>query len=99
MLDYFLCDHLSKGLPYKLSPDDIYFTIGCTQAIEIILAVLACPGANILLSRPGYPFYETRAAYSHLEVCHFDLLPKKGWEVDLDAIEALVDENITSSLI
>ncbi|KAL7000451.1 zinc-finger protein [Sarracenia purpurea var. burkii] len=94
-----IADHLSKDLPYKLSPDDIYLTIGCTQAIEIILAVLARPGANILLPRPGYPFYEARAAYSHLEVRHFDLLPEKGWEVDLDAIEALADENTVAMVI
>ncbi|PSS16423.1 Tyrosine aminotransferase [Actinidia chinensis var. chinensis] len=94
-----IADYLSKDLPYKLSPDDIYLTIGCTQAIEAILTVLARPNANILLPRPGFPFYEARAAYSHLKVRHFDLLPEKGWEVDLDAVEALADENTVAMAI
>ncbi|KAF5948290.1 hypothetical protein HYC85_014247 [Camellia sinensis] len=94
-----IAEHLSEDLPYKLSPNDIYLTIGCTQAIEVILTVLARPNANILLPRPGYPFYEARAAYSSLEVRHFDLLPEKGWEVDLDAVEALADENTVAMVI
>ncbi|KAI7990499.1 Nicotianamine aminotransferase 1 [Camellia lanceoleosa] len=64
-----------------------------------MLTVLALPNANILLPRPGFPFYEARAAFSHLEVRHYDLLPEKGWEVDLDAVEALADENTVAMAI
>jgi tyrosine aminotransferase len=82
-----------------LSPDDVYLTIGCTQAIEVMLTVLARPGANILLPRPGFPYYEARAACTHLEVRHFDLLPENGWEVDLQAVEALADHNTVAMVI
>ena len=61
--------------------------------------MLARPGANILLSRPGYPQYEARAACSRLEVRHFDLLPEKGWEVDLDSLEALADDNTVAMVL
>ncbi|GMP42540.1 hypothetical protein CsSME_00034855 [Camellia sinensis var. sinensis] len=54
---------------------------------------------NNLLPRPGFPLYEARAAFSHLEVRHYDLLPKKGWEVDLDAVEALANENTVAMAI
>ncbi|KAF8409204.1 hypothetical protein HHK36_005278 [Tetracentron sinense] len=94
-----IAEYLSRDLPYKLSADDVYLTVGCTQAIEVALSVLARPGANILLPRPGFPFYEARAAFSHLQVRHFDLLPEKGWEVDLDAVEALADENTVAMVI
>ncbi|XP_057473166.1 nicotianamine aminotransferase 1-like [Actinidia eriantha] len=94
-----ISEYLSKDLPYKLSPDDIYLTLGCNQAIEVVLAVLARPNANILLPRPGFPTYEARAAFNRLEVRHFDLLPEKGWEVDLDAVEALADKNTVAMVI
>ncbi|XP_010250300.1 PREDICTED: probable aminotransferase TAT2 isoform X2 [Nelumbo nucifera] len=94
-----IAEYLSTDLPYKLSPDDVYLTVGCAQAIEVVLTVLARPGANILLPRPGYPYYEARAAFSHIEVRHFDLLPENGWEVDLDAVEALADENTVAMVI
>ncbi|KAJ0054566.1 hypothetical protein Pint_02308 [Pistacia integerrima] len=57
------------------------------------------PYANILLPRPGFPYDEVRAKHSHLEVRHFDLLPEKGCEVDLDAVEALADENTLALVI
>lgn len=94
-----IADYLSKDLPYKLSSEDVYVTLGCAQAIEVILTVLARPNANILLPRPGFFLYEFRAAYCQLEVRHFDLLPEKGWEVDLDAVEALADENTAAIVI
>ncbi|KAK6157174.1 hypothetical protein DH2020_011422 [Rehmannia glutinosa] len=94
-----VAEYLSKDLPYKLSPDDVFLTIGCTQALEAITTVLARPGANILLPRPGFPYYEARAAFSHLEVRHFDLVPEKDWEVDLAAVEALSDENTVAMVI
>ncbi|KAJ8749186.1 hypothetical protein K2173_018657 [Erythroxylum novogranatense] len=94
-----VADYLNRDLPYKLSPDDIYLTLGCIQAIEVAIQVLAHPGANILLPKPGFPYYEARATYCHLEFRHFDLLPDKGWEVDLEAVEALADENTVAMVI
>ncbi|KAI9176391.1 hypothetical protein LWI28_002208 [Acer negundo] len=94
-----IADYLNRDLPYKLTPDDVYLTPGCTQAIKIILTVLTRPGANILLPRPGFPFFEACTAHNHVEIRHFDLLPEKSWEVDLDAVEALADENTVAMVI
>ncbi|XP_062153625.1 probable aminotransferase TAT2 [Alnus glutinosa] len=94
-----VAEYLSKDVPYKISADDVYLTVGCTQAIEIVVSVLARPGANILLPRPGYPQYEARVGCSSLEARHFDLLPERGWEVDLDSVEALADENTVAMVI
>lgn len=93
--------HLSLDLPYELSPDDVYLTSGCSQAIEIVCSVLAGrPGAsNILLPRPGYLFYEARAAFNGMEVRYFDLLPDSDWEADLDAVEALADGNTVAMVL
>lgn len=94
-----IADFLNHDLPYKLSPDDVFITLGCTQAIELTLTVLGQSGANILLPRPGFPYYEALAARNHLEVRHFDLLPEKGWEVDLEVVEALADENTVAMVV
>lgn len=90
---------MSRDLPYKLSTDDIFLTAGGTQAIEVIISVLAQPGTNILLPRPGYPNYEARAAFNYLQIRHFDLTPEKGWEIDLDSVENIADNNTTAMVI
>nr|GFB06366.1 tyrosine aminotransferase-like [Tanacetum cinerariifolium] len=77
-----VAEYLSQDLPNKLSPDDVFLTIGCAQAIQTILTVLA-----------------TYAQSCNLEVRHFDLLPEKDWEVDLDGVEALADENTVAMVI
>ncbi|XP_052208078.1 probable aminotransferase TAT2 [Diospyros lotus] len=94
-----IAEYLSCDLPYKLSPDDAFVTAGCTQAIDVALTILARPGVNILLPRPGFPIYELCAAFRNLEVRHFDLIPEKGWEVDLDAVESLADSNTVAMVI
>nr|GFA72155.1 probable aminotransferase TAT2 [Tanacetum cinerariifolium] len=92
-------EYLSLNLPYKLSPDDVFVTAGCTQAIEIAISILATPNANILVPRPGFPIYELCAAFRNVEIRHFDLLPENGWEVDLDAVDALADQNTVAIVI
>lgn len=94
-----IAEYLSRDLPYKLLPDDVYVTAGCTQAIEIALSILSRPGANILLPRPGFPIYGLCAAFRHLEVRYFDLLPDKQWEVDLSSVEDLADHNTVAMVI
>ncbi|KAF0922851.1 hypothetical protein E2562_002101 [Oryza meyeriana var. granulata] len=66
---------------------------GCTQAIEIVMSVFGQPGANILLPKPGYPKHEAHALFHKMEVRLYNLVPERGWEVDVEAVEALTDEN------
>ncbi|CAN1179394.1 Probable aminotransferase TAT2 [Linum perenne] len=94
-----IAQYLSLELPYNLSSDDVFVTSGCTQAIDVALALLAHPGSNVLLPRPGFPIYELCAAFRGLEVRHFDLLPQDGWKVDLARVEALADHNTVAMVV
>lgn len=79
--------------------EDAYLTAGCSQAMEVVISVLACRGGNILLPRPGFPTYECRCAFSHLEVRHYDLLPDQDWKVDIDSVKNLADENTVAIVV
>lgn len=94
-----VAEHISKDLPYKLSPDDIYLTVGCKQAIQAIFSALAHSDANILMPKPGFSMYDAAATYSGVELRCYNLLPEKGWEVDLDSVEAAVDDNTLAIVI
>ncbi|XXG66829.1 hypothetical protein AAC387_Pa06g0319 [Persea americana] len=94
-----IAEHLSRDLPYKLSSDDIFMTVGCTQAIETVLTVLSCPGANILLPRPGYPNYKSCAAFCGVEVRDYNLNPERSWEIDLDSLKSVADKNTVAMVV
>ncbi|CAN1243262.1 Nicotianamine aminotransferase 1 [Linum perenne] len=95
-----VAEYLNNGLPYKLTSDDVFLTVGCTQAIEVAITSLARPGANILMPRPGYPDYESFASQRFVQIRHYDLvLAEKGWDIDLEAVEAMADENTVAIVI
>ncbi|KAM0039763.1 putative aminotransferase, class I/classII, pyridoxal phosphate-dependent transferase, major [Helianthus debilis subsp. tardiflorus] len=77
----------------RLSPNDVYITARCTQAIEVAISILASPNANILVPRPGFLIYELCAAFRNVEIRHFNHLPENDWEVDLDVVDTLADQN------
>ncbi|KAH9312201.1 hypothetical protein KI387_027236, partial [Taxus chinensis] len=94
-----IADYLSQGLPYRLSADDVYLTVGCTQAIDVALSVIGREGANILLPRPGFPYYEAVLAYKGIEARYYDLVPERDWEIDLGQVEAITDNNTAAMVI
>ncbi|XP_021715981.1 tyrosine aminotransferase-like [Chenopodium quinoa] len=94
-----VADYISKDLPYKLSADDIHLTAGCKQAIQLAITSLATPGSNILLPKPTFAMYDAAAAYTGLKVQQYDLLPERGWEVDIDSVEALADSNTVAIVV
>lgn len=53
---------------------DVILTCGCSQAIELCLAVLANPGQNILAPRPGFSPYRTHAESMGIELKLYNLL-------------------------
>lgn len=90
--------HSRENRP-PLSREDVFVTVGCSEALEHCIAVLAAPGSNILLPRPGFPLYET-ICRRHNVVCRFyELVPERGWEVDLDSVKRLADASTAAILI
>eukprot|EP00268_Persea_americana_P043408 TRINITY_DN43629_c0_g1_i7.p1 TRINITY_DN43629_c0_g1~~TRINITY_DN43629_c0_g1_i7.p1 ORF type:complete len:425 (+),score=66.07 TRINITY_DN43629_c0_g1_i7:117-1391(+) len=94
-----IAEYLSRDLPCKLSPDDVFLTVGCKQAIKIVISALALPRANILLPRPAYPFYDSYATQYGVEARYCDLIPERNWEIDLDSVESVADENTVAIVI
>ncbi|XP_065776618.1 tyrosine aminotransferase isoform X2 [Muntiacus reevesi] len=82
-----------------LEAKDVILTSGCSQAIELCLAVLANPGQNILVPRPGFSLYRTLAESMGIEVKLYNLLPEKNWEIDLKQLESLIDEKTVCLIV
>lgn len=82
-----------------LEAKDVILTSGCSQAIELCIAVLANPGQNILVPRPGFSLYKTLAESMGIEVKLYNLLPEKSWKIDLKQLESLIDEKTACVIV
>jgi alanine-synthesizing transaminase len=72
--------------------DDIVLTAGTSEAYGLLFKILADPGDEILIPRPGYPLITHLAGFESL-VCHSYPLryhTDKGWRIDLEIMEALI---------
>eukprot|EP00439_Symbiodinium_sp_Y106_P052070 s1657_g6.t4 len=78
--------------------EDVFMTLGCSEALSHCIAALAAPG-NMLLPRPGFPLYSVLCEYHGVEVRYYDLLPDCGWQCDIGGIAKLVDENTCALLL
>ncbi|KAL3282782.1 hypothetical protein HHI36_005949 [Cryptolaemus montrouzieri] len=94
-----VADYLSQdGAEYSFQ--DIILCSGCSSSLEMCITVLADPlkGQNILVPRPGFPIYRTLAESIGVKVKYYNLIPEKDWEIDLEHLESLIDDN-TAALI
>ncbi|PWA63905.1 Aminotransferase, class I/classII [Artemisia annua] len=67
--------------------------------LKSLLKVLGQTGVDILSPIPNYLLHEAQSSLSLLEVCNFNLLPEKGWEVDFDGVKALEDNQIVTIVL
>lgn len=68
-------------------------TVGCKQAIELAVDILANPKANVLLPSPGYPWDFVNCILKKLEVRRYEFLPEKNYEINFESVRKQVDEN------
>lgn len=88
-----MAEYLNRDLDNKLTGDDVYMTVGCKQAIELAVSILAKPKANILLPRPGFPWDIVHSIYKNLEVRRYEFIPERDFEIDFDSVTEMADEN------
>lgn len=58
----------------RVAADDVILCSGCAHALELSITVLANPGQNILVPRPGYMIYMTLAEGLGIGIKYYDLL-------------------------
>ncbi|KAG6609535.1 tyrosine aminotransferase [Phytophthora cinnamomi] len=82
-----------------LTSEDIIITSGCSGAIDIAVRGLLDPGDNILLPKPGFPFYQALCQLNRIECRFYNLKAESNWEVDLEHMQSLVDGNTKAILV
>lgn len=82
-----------------LAARDVILASGCSGAIDLAISVLANPGQNILVPKPGFSLYRTLAVSLGIQVRYYKLIPERSWEIDLDDLEALSDDNTACIIV
>ncbi|RLU17103.1 hypothetical protein DMN91_011172 [Ooceraea biroi] len=83
----------------KVDAKDVILCSGCSCALDLCITALAREGQNILIPRPGFSIYRTLAEGLGVTVKSYDLRPELGWEIDLDDLEAQIDESTAAIVI
>ncbi|PVU95958.1 hypothetical protein BB559_002549 [Furculomyces boomerangus] len=91
--------HNLAGGATNFDASDVFLTCGGSGAIELALAALCAAGDNILLPKPGFPLYKIFALSKGFEYKHYNLIPEKQWEIDLEQLESLIDAKTKAVLI
>lgn len=73
-----------------VSADDLLLTAGTSEAYGFLFKLLADPGDEVLVPRPGYPLFEYLASLEGLRVRYYSLEYNGRWEVDLQGLRAAI---------
>mmetsp|Transcript_25546 Transcript_25546/g.33261 ORF Transcript_25546/g.33261 Transcript_25546/m.33261 type:complete len:426 (-) Transcript_25546:253-1530(-) len=86
-----------EGVSY--TADDIVIASGGSGALEICITATVDVGENLLVPAPGFPLYQVIAEANGSFVKEYPLIPSRGWEMDIDALEALIDDKTKAIVI
>ena len=81
------------------TPDHVIIASGCSGALEMCIASLIDAGKNIVTPAPGFSIYGTIASYHSGSAKTYKLLPERGWEVDIEDLDAQIDENTVAIVV
>lgn len=81
-----------------VTADDVILTSGCAHAIEMCVLSLVKRGENLLIPRPCYS-YGPLTDGMEIESRAYNLDPSKGWQIDLEHMESLIDSKTRVMII
>lgn len=73
-------------------PSAFFLTASTSEAYSMLFKLLADPGDEILIPRPGYPLLSYLADFDSLCASTYPLRhdPESGWTIDLELLRALI---------
>jgi alanine-synthesizing transaminase len=76
----------------NVAPESLFLTAGTSEAYAMLFKLLADPGDEILIPRPGYPLLAHLAGFENLGGVFYPQTysDEHGWRIDLEVLSALV---------
>jgi aspartate/methionine/tyrosine aminotransferase len=84
---------------HGVAPEDVLVTTGASEALHILFFHAAEPGANVVVSAPGFPPTWTIPQGLGLKVRSYRLRHENAFRLDLDEVKRLVDDRTKLILV
>ncbi len=84
---------------YPLPAQRVFLTASTSEAYAFLFKLLADPGDEILVPRPGYPLFEFLAGLESVVVGSYTLAYDGEWHVDVSALRAEVSPRTRAIVI
>lgn len=84
-------DYARRG--FAVAPERLLLTAGTSEAYAFLFKLLADPGDEVLVPRPGYPLFDYLAGLETVRTSSYPLVYDGDWHVDLAALRAAVTES------
>lgn len=91
--------HYHSFHDHTVSPDNAIVANGCSGALELVLTALLDDDSILLVPKPGFPLYQVIAESHGATVAHYNLDPYNNWEIDLEHMESLINDNVRGIVI
>jgi alanine-synthesizing transaminase len=81
-------DFARRGRP--VSAERVFLTASTSEAYAFLFKLLADPGDEVLVPRPGYPLFDFLAAVESVTLRPYELRHDGGWHLDVASLEERV---------
>jgi aspartate/methionine/tyrosine aminotransferase len=82
-----------------VDPETVQIVTGGSEALLTLFCLAAEPGANVVLSEPGFPIYSALAESLGITVRRYHVRAESHFAVDPDEVRALVDRDTRVVLV
>jgi aspartate aminotransferase len=79
--------------------DQVWVTVGATQALFQAMTLVLSPGDEVLVPDPGYTTFTMNAHIIGADPVPYRLAPEHGFEPDLDELEASITERTRAIIV
>jgi alanine-synthesizing transaminase len=80
--EYYRSDHGAD-----LDPERVVLTTSTSEGYSFVFRLVANPGDELLVPKPGYPLFEFLADLQDVKLVPYPLIYDHGWQIDLASFE------------
>lgn len=85
-----IVDKLARENAVEVEVEQVWVTVGATQALHLAMALVLQRGDEALVPDPGYTTFTMNAHLLQAVPVRYPLRPERGFQPDLDELESLV---------